>query len=212
MNKFKICPNEKFLSEVKPVVKKTLERCEKFLKPKRKYFVVISPTYDTFVKTEMGGSSGNTDDVGKNMFVSVNTENKEWKRSFIGSVSHEFNHIVRLQSAGKNFFKFSIAEMIALDGLAQCFEEDMSGYKAPYSNAITISEAKRLWKKIKSKLNNIDPYFYRKLFFGDYKSFPHWGGYTLSYLIVKKRKEELGLSWPELMKIDAKKLIGDGLD
>ncbi len=211
MSKFQICPDEKFLSEVKPVVKKTLERCEKILKPKEKYSVVISPTFDKFITNKMGGTSGFTFQDSKTISIVVNRSAKDWRDSLEKTVAHEFNHIIRFEMVKKKELKYSLLDRLAFDGLAECFEFEVTGQTCQCAKSLSEIVAKKLWRRIKPKLNLISLDLCNQIFYGS-KYFPHWGGYTLSFLIVKKKKEELGINWNKLMQMNSKKLIGNGLD
>lgn len=210
MSMYSIRPDINLLKRVEPIVKSALKKCEKALKPLNKIKFNITTTSDEFITKRMGGTSGFTHNK-KTIEIKVNPSARGWPQSLKSTIAHEFNHALRFQLTGKGFENYTLRDTIALEGLGQCFEEEMFGKTPPWAKAISKDKAIRLWKKIMPKLRNKSFDFYSKLFFGKGKEFPLWGGYTISYLIVKKRKEELDLSWKELMKLSSKKLIGNGL-
>lgn len=207
-----IQPTKEFLSKVNPVLDGAFSRCQNFLKLEKKIYIHLSFTDDKYVVGRMGGASGRTLDK-KNIQISVNTKPKTWKSAVLSTAAHEFNHAIRMQYTKKEIDKdWKLIDTIALEGLGQICEEEITGKKAPYSKAVSREKAKKLWQGVKPRTLSFSDSFYRKLFFGWKKLYPVWGGYTMSYLIVKKRREELGLGWEELMKLDSKKLIGKGFD
>jgi uncharacterized protein YjaZ len=141
----------------------------------------------------------------------VNISVNGWEMALARSVVHEFNHSVRAQRTKRMFKEHTLLDTIASEGLAQCFEETVCGRKPPYATAITLKQARQVWKSVKPELNRSDEKIYRSLFFGD-EEFPHWSGYTLSYLIVSKRIRESEMDWSTLMALESAKIVGSGLD
>ena len=212
MDKFLIVPTAKFISEVKPVVKAALSECERVLRLRKKVQINLLHTTDQFVIKKMGGTTGFTPNAGT-INISINTKTKGWKKSLKSTAAHEYNHAARLQATNTDPYEYSLRETIAFEGLAQVFEEELTGELPSHAKAISKEKARKLWKKIKPLLGKKDYDIYYRVFLKEKdKEFPHWGGYTLSYLIIKKRKEELGFGWNKLMKLNSKKLVGKGLD
>jgi|SRR3989344_767327 len=210
MKSFQILPDKKFLAKVTPVIVNALKECEKIITPKKKVQIIVSPTSDAFVTKKMGGSSGITQS-GTLINISINPSAKTWKAALYSTVAHEFNHAVREQHFNqyKNW-NCALLDNIANEGLAQCFEEHITGITPLWAKAISKTLAKKLWKKIQNILKKKSYENYKKVFYG-YNGFPAWGGYTLAYLIVKQKVEETNYDWKKLAKMNSKNLIGNGL-
>lgn len=211
MKSYRIFPNEKFLRKVRPVLVKALDEAERILKPKKKINVYLSVTNDPFHIKHMDGAHGYATG-GQDLVALVNTKAKKWKHGLRTMTLHEYNHAARHQAVGTEYSTSTVMDLIVLDGLAQVFEEEITGITPLYSKAVSLKIAKRVWEKIKHHLSEPADKFWEKAWIGGTREYPHWGGYTMSYLILKERKQELGLTWPELMKLSSKKLVGRGLD
>lgn len=204
-----ILSNEKFLRLVNPIANKTLRKCEEILKPAKNYAVAIGPTLDSFVIKKMDGSTGYTEDK-QRMAIALSTRPKNWRKGLESTLAHEFNHIIRLQYLNKNnFYNDKLIDSIASEGLAQVFEEEVTGKRPPYASAISKKVAKQLWAKIRTYKE--DDYFSRFFVNLSDKKYPHWCGYTIAYLIIKRRRKEIGFSWKKLMNMPSKKLVDAGL-
>lgn len=212
MKIYSIQPTKEFLGEVSPIVEDGLRKSLKLLKLKKKINVHVSWTDSKYIIKKLGGSSGYTTDE-KNIHIDINTKTKGWENSVLNTISHEFNHTARMQYIGKDYSNkdWFLVDTMALEGLGQVFEEVVTEKTAPYSKAISQQKALKLWKVFRPQLFKFSDNFYRELFFGYENKYPHWAGYTISYLIVKKRVAELGLNWEKLVGLDSKKLIGKGL-
>ncbi len=169
------------------------------------------PDSSEAVATRMQGSSGWTHS-GDDVDIYLNTKVIGWRKALKRSVVHEFNHAIRMQRTGKRSGELTLLDTVALEGLAQCFEKDVCGALPPYARAISISRAQKIWFIVKPELGKNDDPFYRRLFFatGD-KDFPLWSGYTLSYLIVKRRMKQLGYGWSTIMSCNSAEIVGPGL-
>ncbi|MBI4896250.1 MAG: hypothetical protein HY832_01760 [Candidatus Aenigmarchaeota archaeon] len=204
-----ILVSKKFIGHMNPIVRQTVQKCEKKLRPKIPYVIDVAPTNDKFVIKKMGGSTGWTPSNQK-INLDVSTESRHWKKSLESSVAHEFNHVIRMQYLGLNSSnEFTMIDTVAFEGLAQVFEEEITEKQSPYSKAISEKEATKIWKSMKSYKKSD---YYWTFFPNSWqKKYPLWCGYTVAYLIVKKRKSELDLTWTELMRLNSKKLVGKGL-
>ncbi|HLC59722.1 MAG TPA: DUF2268 domain-containing putative Zn-dependent protease [archaeon] len=203
---------KEFIAKVKPLVKKYLEEAELFLMPKKPVKINLVYTSSPHVIKDMGGSTGFTWE--NNITLEINTETKGWKDRLRGTVMHEFNHAMRYQITGKSFDDYAFIDSFAMEGLAQCFEEHITGNINPWSKAISKTKARIMWRKIKPLLNEKNNgNLYQRIFLSrNDKTFPHWTGYTVSYLTLSKKLKELDLEWPEIMKIDSKSLVANGLE
>ena len=199
--------------ELKPgisLARTALSKAAVKLQTRNDIVLIISTTSDKFVSESMQGVSGFTYN-DHTISILVNTKSNEWKEAMEGTIAHEFSHVVRFQN--ENLAKDrSIRALLAFEGLAQCFEEEITGKLKPWSTAINERQAKVVWRGIKGKLGSESRDLYSDLFIRkDGKIFPHWAGYTIGYLIVKKtlaRNPKKGWKWA--IAASSKELIGSG--
>ena len=203
---------EKGLEDAAALIHEGLHRATALLKSKNDIVIIVSSTGDKFIGEEMGGVSGYTPN-DHSISISINPSALGWKDFVISTIVHEFNHVVRFQKvSGKE--NGTILGSLALEGLAQCFEESITGTARPWSKAVSAKEAEEAWNKVKDKLDISSRDFYTRLFIKkDDPEFRHWTGYAIGYLIVKLRIEELGgkPDWEILTSMSPAELIGKGL-
>ncbi len=190
-----------------PYIKHGAMKASKLLTTENDIIVTVSYSDDNFVKRKMDGVNGFTSN-GYALWLGINTGSPDWRESVEGTVIHEFNHAIRFQRTRKTR-NLNLADRLALEGLAQCFAEELTGVTRPWSDAISEAEAKRVWDKIKGKLDVKSRDLSFRIFLNnDDKEFPHWSGYTISYLIIKKRLKELkGKDWNEVIGKSSKALM-----
>ena len=203
---------EKELEDAVSLVKEGMAKSEKLLISRNDIAVIMSTNEDTFIRDKMDGVFGFT----RNDFlisIGINTGADSWRDFVAKTIAHEYNHVVRLQRmSGRE--RSSIGVGIVFEGLAQCFEEAVTGQVRPWSTALNKDQAKEVWQKIKDRLDDNSTDLYNRLFISpNDKEFALWSGYALGYLIIKERLKEGGNStdWERLMNMDSKSLIGGGL-
>ena len=201
---------EKQLRGVSPLVKDGLAKPPRLLKTDKDVVIIISATKDEFVKSRMEGVGGYTpNDYG--IFIRVNRKSRKWRDSLLGTIAHEFNHLIRFQKM-KGREKTTLLTSLVFEGLAQCFEEDVTGKLRPWSKALTKAEATKVWKKIKGKLSSDSRDLSYRLFLKrDDIEFPLWSGYAIGYLLVRKRINELGNDWSSIMGMKSEEFVGKGI-
>ena len=199
---------EEDLQEAAPLIRTALLNAVKFLETDNDIIINVSSTAYKFVRDKMDGVSGYSSK-GYAIFLSINSEAKLWKKFIGGTVAHEYNHAVRFQKIN-HWTKRTLLNSLVLEGLAQCFEEEVTGNLRPWSKAITTKQANLIWTSLKRKLNVDSRDLEDSVFFGKgSKKFPMWAGYTIGYLIVKKRRAELGeTDWNVITGKDAKMIVG----
>lgn len=122
--------------------------------------------------------------------------------------AHEYNHAIRNQYLSPN--EQTIADAIAMEGLAEHFREDViGGEPAAWSTALDKSEAKKYLKKLQPDLdksiNNQD--LYDEIFY-DSGEYPRWTGYSVGYQLVEKFIDNNDLEeWSEIMEIPSKEFF-----
>lgn len=193
-----------------PLAMTALSKAATKLQTRNDIVLMISTTSDKFVSESMQGVSGFTHN-DHTISILVNTESNKWKEAMEGTIAHEFSHVIRFQGTGMVQDR-SLRASLAFEGLAQCFEEEITGKLKPWSTAISEKQAKTIWKRIKRSLDSESRDLYTDLFIRkDGKRFPHWAGYALGYLIVKKtlaRNSKKGWKWA--IAASSKELIGSG--
>ena len=201
-----ICQRE--LKPTLPLARTSLSKAAAKLQTSNDIILMISTTSDKFVSESMQGVSGFTHN-DHTISILVNTESNKWKEAMGGTIAHEFNHVVRFQGTAMAQDR-SLRASLAFEGLAQCFEEEMTGKLKPWSTAINENQAKAIWKRIKGSLDSESRDLYTDLFIRkDAKRFPHWAGYALGYLIVKKTlAKNAKKGWKWAITASPKELIG----
>ncbi len=201
---------EKSLQKAVPLIEDGLLEASKLLNTENDIIINVSSTEDKFVGDKMGGVIGFTPN-GHTFFLSINESTNNWVKFIAGNVAHEFNHAVRLQRVHQK--SHTLLNSLVFEGLAQCFEEQITGLTRPWSKAITRVKAQAIWMKLKKRLNVESMDLYNGLFIGQNdKEFPHWSGYTIGYLIVKERLHELGKDWNDIMSMKLEVLMGNEND
>ena len=203
---------EKGLRDAVPLVHEGLLKASSLLKSKNDIVVTLSSTDDKFIGDAMGGVSGYTSN-DHSLSVSINPATPGWKDFLAPTIAHEFSHVVRFQKvSGKE--NSTILGSLAFEGLAQCFEEAVTGNLRPWSKVLDKEQAMETWIKIREILNANSRDFYNRLFIKkDDPEFRHWSGYSLGYIIVKMRIDELGRKpdWEDLTGRSPAELVGKGL-
>ena len=200
---------EENLQEAVPLIKLGLHKSSKLLHTNNDVIIDASILNDKFIKNRMEGVSGFCPNPYM-LSIRINPKALNWKSHVVGVISHEFSHMVRFQRIVKE--KYTILDYLAMEGLAQCFETQITGFVRPYSKALTDKEARIVWRKVKKIMHKSGKDLYRRVFLERKdKVFPHWSGYTISYLILNERLHNMKSSWDEIIGMDAKSLIGDGL-
>jgi uncharacterized protein YjaZ len=197
---------EKHLKEAVPYIKSGVVKASKILVTDNDIIITVPTSNDKFKVNGVNGSTSN----GHAFSLAINSAEPDWKGFVECTAIHEFNHIIRLQRV-RNANGMTLADHLALEGLAQCFAEELTGIKRSWSTSISEAEAKIIWNMIKRKLDvkSRDLFFRIFLNRGD-KQFPHWSGYAISYLIIKRRLKELkGKNWNEVIGMSSKVLMKD---
>ena len=199
---------EEGLQKAVPLVKEGLLKSSKLLSTKNDLIINVSSTKNTFIKNDMGGVTAFTMNE-YTMFLSINENATKWRHFLIGTVAHEFNHLIRFQRIGQS--DKTLMNNIVAEGLAQCFEYQLTGSLRPWSTAITRNRARVVWAKLKRKLNHESRDLYERLFLKrNDKEFPHWSGYTIGYFLMEKRLGKSEKDWEKVMSMKSKTIIGDG--
>lgn len=129
-------------------------------------------------------------------------------KNFLQNVTaHEYSHVVRSQvNRPRNN---DLANRLVDEGLAQCFEEDITGNPSPYSNLASEDATRRLYNEIQDRLTSTNKQLHNKVLYGDPTSdiFDQWIGYTLGYRLVKNVAAYDSLNWEQMIRLNAEYFI-----
>ena len=116
-------------------------------------------------------------------------------------LAHELHHAMRERGPG---YGRTLGEALVSEGLAQCYEEEIGCPTPNYATAVRGSALARLAALAKGERAS-DRYNHGIWFFGNPSdpAFPHWGGYGLGYVIVRRWLDEAGLSASQAVHADA---------
>ncbi len=210
-HEFRKIANEEFYNTVETVIEESLETCMELLPTQEKIITHIG--HNPFYNEDMQGAYGYATD-GENMYIFVNPEVSSWRKGVEATVAHEYNHCIRHQHMGTEWPSYTVRDLIALDGLAQIFEEKAFGELPKYLKNVDEEDLKPTWEATKPHLDEKDENneIYQGIWLGEREEIPYCAGYKMSFVIVRDKIEELGISLDKAMKLSSEKLIGNGLD
>lgn len=199
------------LKSAEAAIRSAFTKAERILASDREVLVNLIPSSNPDIRRYMGGASGWTRSE-DTVDIYIDAKAPTWKEATQRSLIHEFNHVIRAQRFKKPFEDYTLLDTIAFEGLAQCFEKEILGTLPSYARAISLGQARELWLRLKPHLQEIDSQFYRRVFFATKdREFPHWTGYTISYIIVRRRMSTWRFGWSRIMREEPCVIIGQGL-
>lgn len=121
------------------------------------------------------------------------------EQHLFSTLVHEFHHAMRWR---RTKLHGDLGEMLVSEGLAQLFEEEVSGVRPTYSQVpITATEIE------KAKLELHLPAFDQaKWFFGS-EDITKWFGYTLGFQICARFASSTGRSASDLVEVSARDVL-----
>lgn len=141
------------------------------------------------------------------LFLSGQNSEKEIK----AVLTHEYNHVCRLNKYQKEEGEYTLGDSIILEGLAETAVKERYGskYLAPWTTLYTKEQAIKMWKKY------IAPNFellqstkkHRDLLYGSKFSYPHMCGYNTGFHIVQQAIEKSNLTSSDLLAYPTDKII-----
>lgn len=166
--------------------------------------VFVFPTFSSFVKHHMNGSTGYTPH--KNtIHVYVYPERVQgWQQEIANTIAHEYTHSVVM-----NHHKWqTLLDSLVYEGLAEHFRERVIGGKrALWTNAINKKQVQKYWRELKPQINSKDYKLYHKVFF-EGKSYPKWTGYTIGYNIFKSFLKNSGnKDWKQIIRNNSAQIL-----
>lgn len=133
-------------------------------------------------------------------------------KEILALLTHEYNHVCRLQVLQKEFYELSLLDSIIIEGLAEVAVEQTvgEGLLAPWVSLYTKKELSPYWFKAKSYFDVKGKEKHDRFLYGDQtgRGFPKWFGYSLGYFIIKTYLEKnKNISMKDLLKLDTNEIL-----
>jgi uncharacterized protein YjaZ len=180
-------------------IDKALESAQKYL-PLSTARVCVFPSWNSFIRTEMGGVCGYTTPSGIILvFMTSGVER------LCNTIVHEYNHVFAFSKR----LPRTLLDRIISEGLAENFvEEVLSTSPSVWTRAIREDDVLKELKIIGNLLTSQDRRVQNGVIYGS-ERYPRWGGYSLGYWIVKRFLLSNKLSWEAIMNLDSSDFILD---
>lgn len=182
-------------------ISRSIKKCQNALVSQRSVEIHLLPIRDDFVLDKMGGVSGYTP-YRNVMLLLIDTRAIQlpgFKNTLEATIAHEYHHTVWSEKFDVNDY-CTIRDSLVMEGLAEHFAEAITKRKTQIATTLDLVASKKLFQKIKNKLDDFDYNFYRFLFFGG-KGFPIWAGYTIGYNLVASYLNQLkSTNWKDVTR------------
>ena len=132
-------------------------------------------------------------------------------------IAHEFQHNVLFHNARWNFVEVSLAQYLAVEGLAESFATSLYGEAAlgPWVTGVRGSDLERTRRIIANSLDVRGFMEARKYVFGDHPlmpesepvGVPYCGGYAAGYWAVQAFLKKTGMSVEEATLLDGEHIM-----
>lgn len=162
----------------------------------------------TMFREELFGVGGSTS--GHEISIYVDEEVDGHREFLPNAVTHEYNHVARNESVSQETKR--LVDCLALEGLAMHYEIEVTGTEPPYTHAVPVETARKIFRKINDKLTSTDPQLRAATLFGTHDEddgFDPWGGYVLAYELIRRTHFVDELDWPELMTVDSSAFVSE---
>jgi len=181
--------------QILQIIEKTIQKCKSSI-PSKITEIYVFPSYSSFVKNKMNGSSGYSP--WKNcMLIFVDSTYKKWKEFFPSTIAHEYLHAIT-----HHYHKWeTLLDSLIFEGLAESFVEHIEKRNSPWMDLFGLEQSQKYFEKLKNNLDSKDKQIYRSVFFGN-KKYPQWTGYSLGYNIIKSFLNNCkNVKWEQLVKL-----------
>lgn len=192
-------------SKITNIIKKTLEKSNKYLTSRLPTRIFIFPTFSKFVRDAVSGVIGYAP--WKYIFhIYFHPEAKNFEEELKMLTVHEYNHTIFFENHG---MRKNILESIIMEGLAINFSLKVVVGKPPkFATALSQKQCRKIWPKVKKVLKSKSSKLNEQLFHDEHGKYPYRTGYSLGYQIVKSfLKKYPALSWQEIMKLKPKEIL-----
>lgn len=128
-------------------------------------------------------------------------------KSLEETMAHELNHLKYYENF-ESIFDLTIQDQIILEGLAECFRDDIIGGKsAPWSKNLNKKELEKAIINLQQHLSKVDWPLHNEIFNGS-KKWKRWTGYSVGYYLVKKYlKSQKKINWEKIIKLKSKDFL-----
>ena len=139
------------------------------------------------------------------LFISHHTS----KAALQALITHEYNHVCRLNFLNKEEQDITLLDAIVMEGLAETAVAECLGkeYLAPWTAMYSLQYAQTCWKKWVHPHLNIKKFNYphQLLMYGD-QSIPKWLGYSIGFHLVQSFIKNTGSDMHKLLKLPTKEI------
>lgn len=168
------------LAVINSAFDRAVETCDKLLHVDNVDILCTNEPEDTIPEVGMGGFTAN-----KNLiYFPVDSSKKLDENELYYTICHELHH-AKCNETSPHLN--NLLGMVVCEGLATCFEEEVSGNKAFLPLYLDKKPYKQLLiNKFMPHFSDTDFYRYKWFIEDDDKELPRWAGYTVGYHITKR--------------------------
>jgi hypothetical protein len=125
-------------------------------------------------------------------------------------LAHELHHAMRSRGLG---YGSTLGEALISEGLSECYEEEVGCPTSNYALAVRGPALLTLARMARDQLWS-EKYDHPKWFFGSRTdtSYPHWGGYSLGYVLVRGWLDRSRRSASSAVEVPAREILPGALD
>lgn len=170
--------------------------------------IVVAPSPWVIPEYGMGGQ---THGPGR-ITISLDPSSKrllepERRQRIISVLAHEIHHESRMRS---NVISNTLVDQLVLEGLAQCFEEEVSGLTPFYAIALNRNQLSDFSERALENPCAIT-HDYNAWFFGKVNNakWPRHAGYSLGYALIKSWLDENKMTAAEAVSIPTSEILQD---
>ncbi len=185
-------------SSVKTLAEETLGRCSEALpRPDMDARVLLLPGdgESRVLVSQMHGILGFS--LGDQAMMTFVWPVPGWQEWLTYTITHEYAHLVRNHlfprgvAGGKLVYlktqePETLLDAMVAEGIADSFARGLYPQCSPaWIQALPGEREKRVWLKVRRRLQVADPTEIRRVLFGDNDRIPQWTGYTVGYRVVQ---------------------------
>lgn len=163
-------------------INKALSKCRNYINY-NDLSIFIFPSFDSTSSEKHGGVGGFT--VGsKHITIAIDPFAKGWEDQLEITIAHEFHHAYWTKSNFRSM-RSDFLDRLIFEGKAEAFSHLVyPKITQPWDTALSLSQKKEMWNKVKDKLTNADFIWQDSVMFG-IENYPLCGGYILGRDIVE---------------------------
>ncbi|MFP7492946.1 DUF2268 domain-containing protein [Terribacillus saccharophilus] len=170
-------------------------------------YIFPADQHNKWLQTQLGGKSGLAFHDKLFLFISPATTKEEIQ----AILTHEYNHVCRLNSLGKKEEEYTLLDTIVLEGIAENAVTERLGREltAKWASLYSEKKIKKLWSRYIHPNQHIlrQNRDYAAILYGHQK-YPKMLGYCAGYQLVKIYMEKHSLSSKEMLTIEASSIAG----